>query len=192
MDAVGGIMGTLNTFFETQSESPEWIKGITGNQEFAPVEQIIARELTGFTVPPSFFELMIVKFCEALDIDISNILVWGWRKQREILQYRDQENPPGSSHEVPLLEHSLVSKHSPTIQPVINQVPLAKLKFDIALKLKLKGVKLFIRDGKIMEVKTGTCIGNGSIAYAGYIILEKKTAPYNLPGSITFEQGIPI
>ena len=185
-------MDTLNTFFDTQSESPEWAKGITGSQQFAQAEQLISQELAGFQVPPSFYELMIVKLCEAMDIEISNILVWGWRKHREILQYRDQKNPPGGSHQVPLLEHALVSKHSPTIQPVINKVPLAKLKFDIALKLKLKGVKLFIRDGKIMEVKTGTCTGNGSIGYGGFTLLEKKTAPYDLPGSIVFEQGIPI
>jgi hypothetical protein len=185
-------MQTLNTFFGTQKESQGWVNSITESQEFAQAKQSIAQELTGFQVPPSFYELLIVKLCEALDIEIGNILVWGWRKQGEIAKYRDSENPPDGSHEVPLLEHTLVSKHSPTIQPVINEVPLAKLKFDISLRLKLKGVKLFIRDGKIMEAKTGTCSGSGSIGYAGFAILEKKTAPYNLPGSIPFAQGIPI
>jgi hypothetical protein len=185
-------MQTLNTFFNTQRESPGWVNSITESQEFAQAKQLIAQELTGFPVPPSFYELLIMKLCDALDIEIGNILVWGWRKHGEIGQYRDKENPPSGSHEVPLLEHTLLSKHSPTIQPVINEVPLAKLKFDIMLKLKLKGVKLFIRDGKIMEVKTGTCTGSGSIEYAGFTILEKKTAAYSLPGSIPFKQGIPI
>jgi hypothetical protein len=185
-------MQTLNTFFNTQKESQGWVNGITGSQEFAQAKELIARELTGFQVPPSFYELMIVKLCEALDIEIGNILVWGWRKQGEIAQYRDKANPTSGSHEVPLLEHTLVSKHSPTLQPVINEVPLGKLKFDITLKLKLEGVVLFIRDGKIMEAETGTCSGSGSIEYAGFAILEKKSAPYKLPGSIPFKQGIPI
>ncbi len=185
-------MQTLNTFFNTQRESLEWGTSIAESQEFAQAKQEIAQELTGFQVPPSFYELLIMKLCEALDIEIGNILVWGWRKQREISQYRDRENPPGGFHEVDLLEHTLVSKHSPTIQPVLNQVPLAKLKFDITLKLKLKGIRLFIRDGEIMKATTGTCTGSGSIEYAGFTILEKKTASYRLPGSLPFEPGIPI
>lgn len=185
-------MQTLNTFFNTQRESTEWAASITKSQGFAQAKRLMAQELTGFQLPPSFYEQLIMKICEAMDIEIGDILVWGWRKQREILQYRNKENPPGGSHKVPLIEHTLVSKHFPTIQPVINEVPIAKLKFDITLKLKMKGVMLVIQDGKIVEVMTGTCTGNGSIAYAGFTILEKKTAPYSLPGSIPFKQGIPI
>lgn len=185
-------MQTLNTFFNTQSESMEWASSVTKSPGFAQAKQLMAQELTGFQLPPSFYELLIMKICEAMDIEIGDILVWGWRKQREILQYRNKENPPGGSHKVPLIEHTLVSKHSPTIQPVINEAPIAKLKFDITLKLKMKGITLVIRDGKIMEVTTGTCTGNGSMAYAGFTILEKKTAPYSLPGLIPFKQGIPI
>ncbi|HSF83937.1 MAG TPA: hypothetical protein VLA49_22095 [Anaerolineales bacterium] len=185
-------MLTLNDFFNTQNGSTEWIAGITGSQEFMQAKTRIAQELTGFQIPPSFYELLIVKLTEALDLDIGNILVWGWRKQREIIQYRDKENPPEGSHHVPLLEHTIVSKHSPTIQPVVNEVRLAKLKFDILLKLKMKGAILIIRDGNIMAIQTGTCTGNGAIAYAGFAILEKKTAPFKLPGSLVFKDGIPI
>ncbi|HLA98039.1 MAG TPA: hypothetical protein VJL34_06265 [Anaerolineales bacterium] len=185
-------MHTLNTFFNTQAESTDWVSNITKSKEFAQAKQRIAQELKGFTVPPSFYELMILKLTEALDIDIGDILVWGWRKQREIVQYRGKENPPGGAHNVPLLEHTLVSKHSPTLQPVVNSVRLAKLKFDILLKLKMNSAVLIIRDGKIMAVQTGNCVGNGSIAYAGFTLLEKKTAPVNLPGSIVFKEGIPI
>jgi len=186
-------MQTLNTFFNTQQESLEWAKGITKSQEFIQAKQCIAEDLAGFQIPPSFYELLILKLCEALDIEIGDILVWGWRKPREIVQYRNKKNPTSGSHMVPLLEHTLVSKHSPTFQPVIDEVPLPiKLKFDITLKLKMKGAMLAIRDGKIMEVKTGTCTGSGSIEYTGFTIIEQKTALFSLPGSITFKQGIPI
>ena len=113
-------MQTLNTFFGTQKESQRWVDSITESQEFAQAKELISRELTGFQVPPSFYELMILKLCEALDLEIGKILVWGWRKRGEIARYRDKANPPNDSHKVPLVEHTLVSKHSPTIQPVIN------------------------------------------------------------------------
>ncbi|UCH59760.1 MAG: hypothetical protein JSV61_16310 [Anaerolineales bacterium] len=185
-------METLNTFFHTKKASLDWATSITNSPEFTQAKHRIAQELTGAILPETFYERMIMKLTDALDIDVGNILVWGWRKQREIVQYRDKENPPSGSHTVPLLEHSLVSKHSPTIQPVVNEVRLPKLKFDIILKLKLKGAILNIQDGKIMQVTTGTCTGSGSIAYTGIPILERSTAPLNLPGSIVFTDGFPI
>jgi len=185
-------MQTLNTFFSTQIESMPWASSITKSQGFSMAKQKIAEELTGTPIPTSFYELLIMKLPQALDIDIGKILVWGWRKQREIVQYRDKDNPPAGYHTVPLLEHSLVSKHSPTIQPVVNEVRLAKLKFDVILKLTLKGAVLNIRDGKIMQVTTGACTGSGSIGYAGIAFLERKTSPLVLPGSIDFMDGVPI
>lgn len=186
-------MQTLNTFFDTQKESLKWAKDITQNPEFTLARQCIAQDLTGFQIPSRFYEFLIMKLCEALDIEIGHILVWGWRKRGEIIQYRDKQNPPGGFHRVPLLEHTLVSRHSPTLQPIIEGVPLpVKLRFDITLKLKLQGAILVIRDGKIMEIKPGLCSGSGTIEYTGFTILEKKTAPIGLPGAIAFKQGIPI
>jgi hypothetical protein len=60
------------------------------------------------------------------------------------------------------------------------------------LKLKLKGAMLDIRDGKIIEILTGSCTGSGSIQYAGITILEKKTAPYTLPATLNLGEGITI
>jgi len=185
-------MQTLNSFFETQKDSPAWVNSIEGSAEFSQAKQAIAQELTGFQVSQSFFELMIMKLCEALDIEVGKLLIQGWRKHQEIIQYRDKPNPPSGFHEVTLLEHTLVSKHSPTLQPVINQVPLKKLKFDIIVKLKLDGGKLFIQDGMISKATTGSCTGSGSLEYKGYKILEKNTAKYDLPGSLEFDPGISL
>lgn len=51
---------------------------------------------------------------------------------------------------------------------------------------------LKILDARITEILVGSCTGNGSIAYAGQAIVERETAPVNLPGSITFQKGIAI
>lgn len=190
---MGEAMQTLNTFFNTHAESMNWVTEVINSQEFAPAQQLIAKD-AGIQIPASFYEKLIGRLCDALDIEIGDILVWGWRKQREIAAYRNKENPPGVFYEVPLVEHTLTSKHSPGLKPVIDGITLPKvnLKFDIIMKLKIDGVILFIRDGKIMRASAGTCTGKGSIEYSGVTILEKKTGPFTLPGSLSFRQGIPI
>ena len=187
-------MQTINTFFSLQDASQDWASGVLSSQEFSRVKQSITKEIKGFPLPPSFYEKIIQELPQSLDIEIKDILVWAWRKRGEIIQYRDKKKyPPGETYLVPLLEHTVISKHSPTIQPVINNVELpTKIKFDIVLKLKLKGAILDIRDGKIIEILTGSCTGSGSIQYAGITILEKKTAPYTLPATLNLGEGITI
>jgi hypothetical protein len=187
-------MHTISTFFGLQDGSQDWISGVMQSQEFARVRQSIGQEIKGFTPPPFFYEKMIRELPGGLDLEIKDILVWAWRKRREITQYRDPARyPPGETHIVPLLEHTVVSKHGLTIQPVVNKVELpTKIKFDIVLKLKMKGTMLGIRDGKIMEILVGSCTGSGSIQYAGATILEKKTAPFTLPATINLGEGITI
>jgi hypothetical protein len=186
------MMQTLNSFFNFQKGSNEWINSIISSQGFGEAKQLFSQDLPGFQPPPSFFELMLAKLPEAMEVDIAKILVGAWRKHREIAQYRDMTSPSEGYHEVALLEHTIRSKHSPTIQPVINGVAFPKLRFDITLQLDLQGGRLFIRGGKIMKATTGTCTGRGTIEFKGHKIYEKKTQSYQLPGEIVFDPGIAI
>jgi hypothetical protein len=185
-------MDTLSTFFNIQNKSLKWALYITQSQGFAQVKQKMAPLLTGAPLPQYFYEFFVTSLHKGLNIDIGSILVWGWRKHEEIIEYRDKKNPPEGSHKVVLAKNTVVSKHSPVLKPKVNGVKLGEIKFDIVLKLTTNGAILLIRDGKVMEIQTGTCIGSGSIEYAGIPFIEKETAPFSLPGSIPFEQGIPI
>ena len=185
-------MQTLNSFFGFQKHSDEWVTQITGSEGFAPVRLLFSQDLPGFQFPPSFFELLVAKLPEAMDIDIAKVLVGGWRKHREIAQYRDITSPAEGYHEVALLEHTIKSEHSPTIQPIINGVAFPRVVFNITLALELTGGQLYIREGKIMKAKTGSCTGSGAITFKSLIIFEKKSKTFELPGKILFEPGIPI
>jgi hypothetical protein len=186
-------MQTINHFFNLHDRSTDWVSRIVKSQEFSRIKRRMAQELKGFRVPPSFYELVIRQLTDMLDINISYILIQTWCKHREIIQYRDTDKyPPGEVFIVPLIEHTVSSRHSPTIQPIINNVPLSKIKFDVVLRLKMKGVMLKILDGKITEILIGSCAGNGSIEYAGFAVLEKETAPITFPASIVLKEGVRI
>lgn len=185
-------MQTLNDFFNTQQGNPAWAKAVTGQEDFLAAKEIMDQELDRDELPPDFYARLLLKLCKALDLKIGVLLASGWCKRQEIVSYRDKENPAEGYHTVILLEHTLVSKHKPAIQPVINQVPLASFEFDVFLKLKLGGGKLYIRDGTIHKAGTGTWTGNGSVEYKGIPILKKKTTTYNLPGELVFNPPIRI
>jgi hypothetical protein len=186
-------MQTVSSFFNLHDGSTAWVSRFVNSPEFAPIKQRMAQELKGFPAPPAFDELVVRQIGDLLDIDLSSVVVGAWCKRQEIVKYRDTKKyPPGDVHVVPLLEHTLTSTHSPTIQPIINNMPLSKIKFDVVLKLKMKGMMLKIRDARIREILVGSCTGNGSIKYAGYRLLTRETAPVAFPASIVYEEGIAI
>ena len=185
-------MTTLNTFFETQQDGTEWANSLTKSEGMARAKQAIEKELSTFQIPQAFYEMLIMKLCEAMDLKIGKLLVDGYKKHQEIIQYRDKKNPQEGYHEVTLLEHTLESKHSPKVVVIINKQPRFRLTFNITLKLKLSGGKLYIRDGKIWKASTGSVKGSGTIDYEGFTILKKETESYDLPGMHPFEPAVEI
>lgn len=186
-------MPTINQFFDLQNGTADWVSRMVDSREFAPVRQRMVQEMKGYPAPPSFDALVVRQLTDLLDIELSHVLIGAWRKRQEIIQYRDREQyPPGEVHVVPLLEHTVTSRHSPTIQPIINNVPLPKIKFDVVLRLKMKGIMLKILDAKIKEILTGECLGNGSIQFEGVTLVERQTAPVSLPGSIVLKEAMVI
>ncbi len=189
-------MPTISQFFNLLDASQAWASTAMKSQAFQGIKKSLPQAIQGLALPPSFCELLIRELPRALDLEMSSVLLAAWRKRNEILQYRDrQKYPAGESHAVPLLEHTVVSKHRPTIKVVIEKKPSKiewDVQFDVLLKLMLQGVVLKIRDARIMEILVGSCNGYGLIEYSGLTVLEKKSGPYEFPPSISLGEGVQI
>ncbi len=117
----------------------------------------------------------------------------GWKKYRQLQQYRDTTKyPPEETILLSLTEHSIASSHHPKIEILAGEVPVGSLEFTITLALKLEGVVLKVRGGKIREISAGRCRGKGSLECAGVALLQKETDPFDLPGRISLGEGIEI
>ncbi len=186
-------MTTQSNFFDLNNPSKKWVSNVLKTPEFKKVQANIQKELKGRQLPPAFYELLIRELTEPLGKGVGDVLVEGWKKRQEILEYRDREkfsNEDG--YIVILIDHSLTSKHTHAVQPVINNVYLPKLKFDVLLKLNLKGVGLKIRDAKIEEIRAGSFTGSGEIKYKSVTLVEKETGAITVPLEIIFDQPKPI
>jgi hypothetical protein len=142
---------------------------------------------------PIAFQIIIEKIADILDIGILDIMVMTWKKYGILLKYADSEKcPPGETFLVPLVDHTIKSEHCPSIEILINGKPVGKINFHITISLIIEGIILKIQDGKIKEITTGACKGKGCVMCENIVILEKKTLPICLPGSISLGEGIPI
>ncbi len=127
------------------------------------------------------------------DIGLDDILLRAWAKYRHLRQYRDAEKyPPDETILVPLAEHSVTSTHKPYVEILVGERRVGRITFEIQLKLDLEGVVLKVRDGKIWEVKSGRCRGEGRITVGAATLIEKETPLIDLPGVIKVPKGFEI
>jgi len=133
------------------------------------------------------------KVGEILDVNILGILVGGWKKYRQLQQYRDATKyPPEETILLSLTEHSIASSHHPKIEILAEQVLIGTLEFTITLALKLEGIVLKVRGGRIREICAGRCRGKGTLECAGVALLEKETERFELPGRVDLGDGVEI
>ena len=142
---------------------------------------------------PAAVDAVAEAICESLDIKLADILAGTWAKVAELQAHLDPErHPNGEVSLVPLVEHKLRSVHHPTVDVLVGDTVVARLELEVELSLSLEGVVLKIRDGEIIGVGSGTCVGQGVLKLAGVALVDKRTPKYTIPGSLEFEEGFPI
>lgn len=130
---------------------------------------------------------------DALDVGAEEILGAAWAKVTELAKYLDEEKyPPEDTILVYLAEHTVTSTFHPSLKVLFYGESIGTIPFDVEVALELKGLKIKIKAGEILEAHTGDCRAKGSVAIAGHRIVEKKSEEIALPGMICFEKRRPI
>lgn len=180
---------TLHQFFALKEDALSTIESSKGMEA---LKEKIQKESTAIKWPVALNEIT-KKVGDLLNISVIDIILKAWNKYRELLKYTDKEKyPPDMSVLVPLAEHTIKSEHKPYLEILINEKPAGKIDFNINISLTLKGMILKIQDGKIKEIKTGSCKGKGNVKLEDFVIMERETDSISLPGSINLGEGVAI
>src|SRR5262249_5814209 len=182
---------TLRTLFLDQcpmaARKPEQEAGAQFGDLRARVEQIPS--LRWLDVQEDLYQ----GIGDALDIGLSDVLLGGWVKYRELQKYHDAtQYPPEKNFEVPLSTHSIASTHKPYVEIRLGDKVLDRLTFEVDLRLKLNTALLTIRGGKIVEIGPGSGWAKGSVRLGPKQLFGMKTRKLELPGKIDFPEGFSI
>ncbi|MCX6245992.1 MAG: hypothetical protein NTU98_14965 [Bacteroidetes bacterium] len=183
---------TLNAFFSFGKESPEGkLAGAESSEKITSVKEKVLKSAGGNW--PLASKNIEEKIGDLLNVGIPDILLGAWKKYQGVRKYLDREKyPPDESYLVSMGEHTVKSEHHPYIEIIINETFKSRLDFEISLSLDLEGIILKIQDGKILEILTGSCKGKGIVKCENFVILEKESGSFPLPGSIKLGDGVPI
>ncbi len=142
-------------------------------------------------LPPGVASNVLKALRHALDeifqLDLGDVFQSSWSKAIVLTTAIEatRKDPDGVAI-VPLLDHKISSTHKPHIDLMYGNKSLGQIAFDITLNLALKGVALEVRQGRIVGLKAGLCVGQGVFSFAGKPLLDRTTPELALPGRVAF------
>lgn len=130
-----------------------------------------------------------------LDEDVFELLGKAWAGAKLLSDYADPaKHPLGQRELLKLGDHSFERELHPTVDVTIGASPCARLRFTLTLSGHFSGLYLGIKDGHIVDGRSGKAWASALLSY-GSIPLhkEKETKKMWLPGRFKFEPpGMPI
>ncbi len=152
-----------------------------------PSVQVVGLPLTDGEIEASFTRAIE----EMLSVSIVDVMMGAWRKWEEIKKYTDADGEfSGSKCILPLVEHSITSKHQPSIAVLVNEAEACSITFDLTLVLSVKGFQLTIQSGRITSVQTGSAALGVVLAFQGHAIWQKTFPELVFPGRIELDEGV--
>ena len=93
---------------------------------------------------------------EALSVDVIDVLAGGWKRwddlQKTVVESRKDDKP----YVIELVDHSIDVDYEPSIEVMMNVLPVTKLDLKFGLSFSLSGFTLTLKRGSVIAVETGT------------------------------------
>jgi hypothetical protein len=185
---------TFRELFEVDAKdvSARVESGLDVHQVAENARQEIAKEATSIRWP-WVRDAVVEESRRLLDLNVIDVLVGSWKRYMQIAQYADNKK---YSHKeeilAPLATHTVQSQHHPYIQILLKEHEVGRVKFDLEFSLILEGFVLKIRDGRILEILSGSGQGEGSLSLANDPLWKRELKPVRFPGHVSLGNGIPL
>ncbi len=128
---------------------------------------------------------------EALQIDVVKILLGGWTKYGQFKELLERsKHSPDETLLLSLADHSIKSTHRPLVELLIDGGVVGRLEFEVQVALRLEGVVLKVRAGRVREIVAARGHLTGAVNCHGVVLVEVKSRPFELPGRFQLGEEI--
>lgn len=122
-----------------------------------------------------------------LDLSIAGVLFDGWMKLERFKKCVEESKAhPDDAFFQDLDDHEIASTHKPRIELRYGAVKVADLDFEMELALKVKGIRLEVRGGKVVCATAGIFAANAKLSLQDHVLVERKTPEFSAPTRIRF------
>ncbi len=131
-----------------------------------------------------------------LDIDVGDVLIYGWRTHRRLVEAARQTlRAPGRKEVVRLASHQITSAHQPAIDLVVDGVRVHTFHFELTIGIDIDVAVAVIQHGKLVAMTTGDLSVTGTLAAdmpAGNIELARQNRQISPHLLIRLGPGVPL
>lgn len=122
-----------------------------------------------------------------MDLSVERVLFDGWMKLERFKKcVEESKASPEDAFFQDLDNHKIASTHKPRIELRYGAVKVADLDFEMELAVKVKGVRLEIRAGKVVCATAGVFAANAKLSLHESVLVEKGTPEFSAPTRIRF------
>ena len=122
-----------------------------------------------------------------LDLSVERVLFDGWMTLERFKKCVEESKAhPDDAFFQDLDDHKIASTHKPRIELRYGAVKIADLDFEMELALKVKGVRLEVRGGKVVAATAGIVAANAKLSLHDQVLVEKGTPEFSAPTKIRF------
>lgn len=127
-----------------------------------------------------------------LDLDLGGLVIAAWGKYADLTTAAKRTfATPDSSEVVELATHTITSAHHPFVELLVNDVHVATVHFELAVKFVVKALVATLQHGRLVAVHAGDCDVAATLAAEGRQ-LAKREAHLQLPLLVRLGGGIPL
>ena len=127
-----------------------------------------------------------------LDLDLGGLVIAAWGKYADLTAAAKRTfATPDSAEIVELATHTITSTHRPFVELLVNDVHVATVRFELAVKFVVKALVATVQHGRLVAVHAGDCDLTATLAAEGRQ-LAKREAHLQLPLLVRLGGGIPL
>jgi len=125
-----------------------------------------------------------------LKVDLTGVLVRGWREHRDIVSAaRRTLAAPGSTELVSMSAHEITLDQRPSVSVLVDGQQVASLDLGLSIVFDVNALLLGISGGRLVAIRSGRCEITATLAVQGTDLFAKQ-ARLELPGVIPLRRGI--
>src|SRR5215831_3172505 len=125
-----------------------------------------------------------------LKVDLTGVLVRGWREHRDIVSAaRRTLAAPGSTELVSMSAHEITLDQRPSVSVLVDGQQVASFDLGLSIVFDVNALLLGISGGRLVAIRSGRCEITATLAVQGTDLFAKQ-ARLELPGVIPLRRGI--
>ena len=109
-------------------------------------------------------------------LPVGDMLTGGWMHLDKVGDARTATKADGSSRAVSILNHEMSFTHEPSVEMLLDELPLELLKLAVNASFVIEGCELVISNGELVRAHPGHTAAKASLQANGVTLLERAVA----------------